>query len=94
MSYNMQKVPTTKCSHHFPHPDSINLWWIHLSSGECCTLEMEHFLQFISGIFASGLFALLVYAVKSVCTQCMLTGDSQVGTGKSDECTPLVETLT
>ena len=49
--------------------------------------------QIISGIFASGLFALLVYAVKSVYTQYMLTGDPQVGTGESDERTPLVETL-
>ena len=41
--------------------------------------------QIVSSIFASGILTLSVYAIKSMLTQDMLTYDSQVGTGESDE---------
>ena len=41
--------------------------------------------QVVSGIFASGLLALLVYTVKSVLAQNMLMSGSQVGTDELDE---------
>ena len=41
--------------------------------------------QVVSGIFVSGLLALLVYTVKSVLVQNMLMSDSQVGTDELDE---------
>ena len=41
--------------------------------------------QVISGIFASGMFALLTYTLKSVFSQYMLKNESQVGTDESDE---------
>ena len=41
--------------------------------------------QVVSGIFVSGLLALLVYTVKSVLAQNMLMSDSQVGTDELDE---------
>ena len=41
--------------------------------------------QIISGIFASGIFAVLVYTVKSVFSQYILKSDSRTDTDKTEE---------
>ena len=45
--------------------------------------------EIISGLFASGILGMLVYTIRLVLTQYMVTSDSQVGTDKSDEQTLL-----
>ena len=41
--------------------------------------------QIVSGIFASGILAVLVYIIKSVLTKYLLTSESHLRTGRSDE---------
>ena len=45
--------------------------------------------EIISGLFASGILGMLVYTIRLVPDQYMITRDSQVGTDKSDEQTLL-----
>ena len=78
MSYTMEKVSTAKCSHCVPGPDSVHLYWIYISSGICFRRKWHtsyNSNQIISGLFVSGILALLGYGLKSVLAQNTLTSE-------------------